>query len=450
MFSEIINRFADKSPVTVMVEGILERFFNAEALDGWFETVREKQYTRKVLFSSLVSMMLTVVCRVRPSVHAAYVNSDIEASRVAVYEKLKQTELQTSQGLVRYISEEAAAIIHELGGSQAPQIAGYRVKIVDGNCIEGTDHRLAVLQETAAGALPGKALVVFDPSLDLVIDVFPCEDGHAQERSLLPQVLETVEADDLWVGDRNLCVVSFLVGIAERAGRFVIRQHQQTPYTPLSELIQVGVTESGIRYEQVVSITRGGTTLPLRRVVLKLNKPTRTGEKELGLFTNLPPAGAEADIITDIYRTRWRIETGFQKLEAYLHSEINTLGYPKAALFGFCLALVAFNLYAVVMAAIRAAHPDRPIDDLVSDYYIAHEISATYNGMMIAVPDTDWLIFAQADTPLFTQMLLYLAQQIDLRQFKKHKRGPKKKSKPKTKYLGKPHVSTAKLLAQNA
>lgn len=450
MFSEIINRFADKSPVTVMVQGILERFFNAEALDDWFETVREKQYTRKILFSSLVSMMLAVVCRVRPSVHAAYVNSDIEASRVAVYEKLKQTELQTSQGLVRYISEEAAAIIHELGGSHAPQLAGYRVKIVDGNCIEGSDHRLAVLQETAAGALPGKALVVFDPSLDLVIDVFPCEDGHAQERALLSQVLETVEAYDLWVGDRNLCVVSFLVGIAERAGFFVIRQHQQTPYTPLSELIQVGVTESGILYEQAVSITDGETTLSLRRVVLKLNKPTRTGEQELGLFTNLPPAGAEADIVADIYRTRWRIETGFQKLEAYLHSEINTLGYPKAALFGFCLALVAFNLYAVVMAAIRAAHPDRPIDDLVSDYYIAHEISATYNGMMIAVPEADWLIFAQADTPLFTQMLLYLAQQIDLRKFKKHKRGPKKKPKPKTKYLGKPHVSTAKLLAQNA
>jgi hypothetical protein len=26
----------------------------------------------------------------------------------------------------------------------------------------------------------------------LAIDVFPCEDGHAQERSLLPQVLATI------------------------------------------------------------------------------------------------------------------------------------------------------------------------------------------------------------------------------------------------------------------
>jgi hypothetical protein len=45
------------------------------------------------------------------------------------------------------------------------------------------------------------------------------------------------------------------------------------------------------------------------------------------------------------------VETAFQHLEAYFHSEINTLGYPKAALFGFCLALVAYNLLAVVLAA---------------------------------------------------------------------------------------------------
>ena len=45
------------------------------------------------------------------------------------------------------------------------------------------------------------------------------------------------------------------------------------------------------------------------------------------------------------------METAFQHLEAYMHSEIKTLGYPKAALFGFCLALVAYNLLAVVLAA---------------------------------------------------------------------------------------------------
>ena len=62
-----------------------------------------------------------------------------------------------------------------------------------------------MLLDTRAGALPGKSLVVLEPALGLATDIFPCEDGHAQERSLLPEVLETVEAGDLWIGERNFC-----------------------------------------------------------------------------------------------------------------------------------------------------------------------------------------------------------------------------------------------------
>jgi hypothetical protein len=53
--------------------------------------------------------------------------------------------------------------------------------------------------------MPGKSLVVLDPALMLAVDVFPCEDGHAQERSLLASVLPSVEAGDVWIADRNFC-----------------------------------------------------------------------------------------------------------------------------------------------------------------------------------------------------------------------------------------------------
>jgi hypothetical protein len=42
------------------------------------------------------------------------------------------------------------------------------------------------------------------------------------------------------------------------------------------------------------------------------------------------------------------VETAFKHIAAYFHSEIHTFGYPKAALFGFCLALVAYNVLAGV------------------------------------------------------------------------------------------------------
>jgi hypothetical protein len=71
-------------------------------------------------------------------------------------------------------------------------------------------------------------------------------------------------------------------------------------------------------------------------------------------------------LVAELYRKRWTLETAFQHLEAYFHSEINTLGYPKAALFGFCLALVAYNLLAVVLAALRGVHGEETVDQEVS------------------------------------------------------------------------------------
>ena len=49
----------------------------------------------------------------------------------------------------------------------------------------------------------------------------------------------------------------------------------------------------------------------------------------------------------------------FQQLEAHLHSEVNTLGYPAAALFAFCVALVAYNVLAVVKGALRGLHGEQ-------------------------------------------------------------------------------------------
>ena len=448
MFNGILQRFAEKSPVTVMVRGMLEHLLNQSEIDAWFNSVRHTQYTKDILFSSIVSLMLNVVCKFKPSVHAAFRYSNIEASVVALYGKLQNIEPTTSQELVRKIAVKSESIIREMKGSRKPLLPGYKFRFLDGNCIESTEHRLKVLRGTRAGALPGKSLVVYDAELDLVVDVFPCEDGHAQERSLLGLVLSSINESAIWVADRNFCVLSFLFGIHQKSALFVIRQHQGTPYTPLTELKYVGPSEMGAVFEQRVLLSLPtGEVMTARRIVVDLETPTRNGDKILSIFTNIPENVAGALTISEIYRNRWKIETAFQKLEKYLNSEINTLGYPKAALFGFCIALVAYNIYAVIMAALRSHHNDEDIDDKVSGYYIAEEISETYAGMLIAVPEEDWMSFDKLNVSKMSSVLLYLASMIDFSKFKKSKRGPKKATPPKDKFLGKPHVSTAKLLA---
>ena len=78
MFGQILQKFAEKSPATVMVHGVCwSSLLNPEKLDQWFEVTRQTQYTRDILFSSLVGLMLQIVCKTQASVHAAYRHANI-------------------------------------------------------------------------------------------------------------------------------------------------------------------------------------------------------------------------------------------------------------------------------------------------------------------------------------------------------------------------------------
>jgi hypothetical protein len=182
-----------------------------------------------------------------------------------------------------------------------------------------------------------------------------------------------------------------------------------------------------------------------RRVRIKLKQATRDGATIVHILTNLPRR-VSGKRVADLYLKRWSVETAFQHLEAYFHSEINTLGYPKAALFGFCLALVAYNLLAVVLAALRGVHGEETVEEEVSLYYIANEIATTYHGMMIAIPAPEWDRFYSMSLADLAAVLLELAQRVRLQAIRKSPRRPKKPRPQGKKPARKGHVATAKLL----
>ena len=247
--------------------------------------------------------------------------------------------------------------------------------------------------------------------------------------------------------DRNFCVRSFLFGIKEKNGFFIVRQHGQLPYTVLTAQKKVGKTETGDVYEHwIEAIDDDGKAHKLRRIVIKLKKATRDKDKELYIITNLPKKDAGAVLISEVYRKRWNIETVFQEIESHLHSEINTLGYPKAALFGFCVALVAYNTLSVLKAALRSQYGEELVANDLSAYYISGNITRTFDGMMIAIPDTQWGIVREMSLKVFCTFLLELANKVDLGKYKKSKRGAKKPKPKRDKHKGSPHVSTARLL----
>ena len=451
MLGKVFERFVEKAPVAVMVRGILERVLSADALDRLYEKVADRQYTRQLLFSSVFQLMNLVVCRVHPSIHAAYQEhkAQIPTSITAVYDKLNGIDPVTSRALVSATAEQMGAAVRAMNATRTPWLLGYRAKVLDGNCIEATEHRLKPLRGLASGALPGKSLVIYEPELEMATDVFPCEDGHAQERSLLGEVLATVVVRDLLIMDRNFCVRDFLHGISTREAGFICRQHQGLPWESDGEERVVGRCESGTLYEQWVRVSDSeGNSRRFRRIRIVLNKATRDGDKELRLLTNLSKTAAHAKQIAEMYRKRWSIETAFQELEAHLHSEINSLGYPKAALFGFSVALVAYNVLAVVKGALRSIHGEHTIANEVSGYYLAGHLQRTYEGMMIAIAEDQWTIFQTMSDQTFAATLQQLASKVSLAKFRKHKRGPKKPTTRRTRHSDQPHVSTAKLLKQ--
>jgi len=183
----------------------------------------------------------------------------------------------------------------------------------------------------------------------------------------------------------------------------------------------------------------------VRRITVELDQPTRDGERTIHIATNLPEKDADALTVARLYRQRWTLETAFQELEAALHGEIDTLGYPKAALFAFCIALVSYNVLSTIKAAVRSVHGVAAAEAL-SGSDLAEEIAGTHRGMMIAVPKDEWVVFHDLSPEQMGQFLQELARAMRLHEYRKQPRGPKK-PRPKRQSGAKiKHVATSKLL----
>jgi len=164
-----------------------------------------------------------------------------------------------------------------------------------------------------------------------------------------------------------------------------------------------------------------------------------------------------AQRITELYRTRGHIEDMFGRLESVLHSELRSLGHPRAALLGFAAAVLAYNVLALLQRAVEQAHqpapalpPPAPPPLEVSCFHLAQQVRGGYESLLIALPPEHWPRWSEADPAGLAGHLLRLARHINPRQVATSKRGLKA-AKPKG-YVGgktaRAHVATARLLAQ--
>jgi IS4 transposase len=447
--NDLFQPFIQATPMAVMARGTLEYLLDPQRLDELFAQTAQQQYTHELLFSALVDLMARVVLGQEPSVHAAYrkLEEQFPVSDQSVYNKLQHVELAVSAALVQDSAQRVAPVIDQLGGGLPPLLPGFRVRFLDGNHLAATEHRLAELRYLKAGPLPGVALVILDQEHRTATHVLLSEDGHAQERSLLEDVYPLVRRRDLWVADRNFCTLGFLFAVAQRQGFFAVRQHGSLPGKLVGKRRSRGRCATGRLFEQSFQVADAdGNQLTLRRVTVALDEPTRDGDQEIHILTNLPDT-VTAVQVADLYRQRWTIEGLFLEVSQTLSCEIDTLCYPKAALFAFCLGLLASNAVALLKAALRCEHGAEAVGQQLSAYYVALEIRQTYAGLMVAIPAVDWQVFRDMSVAALAKVLRHIARHVSLHRYRKTPRGPKKPPLKRVPHRKGKHVSTAQIIA---
>lgn len=449
LLEKLVKPFLEQRPYCVLVRATLERMLSPERLDQVFHEHASRQYERELLFSSLVDVMARVVARIEPSVLSAYraLREKVGVSDEAVYQKLRLVEGAVSEALVRDSFASAREVVQRLNVCDRTWVSGKRVKILDGNYLQATQRRIAELRTMWDAPLPGRALVVWDQTTRLVENVFLTEHGLASERSLLSEVLKTVAAGEVWIADRNFCTLGFLFGLATRKARFVIRQHGSLQGIPQGRRRPAGKTARGERlWEQEVTIVHVGRSRTIRCVTVELKTPTRDGDRVLRVFTNLTSREASAAKVAELYGKRWAIEVVFSELQMALRCEVQTLGYPRAALFAFCVALMLQNAFSMLHGSLRAVHGIKRVDEEVSGVLLAQELQKTYEGMMVQIPDTHWQEISRLTTREFATLLKRWVAKADLSRYRKTPRSPKKPQPKRTPRSKGGRVSTAVIL----
>jgi Transposase DDE domain len=432
LLEPIFEPFIRSSPLSVMSRALIERALAGEVLDALFRQQAQRQYTRELLFSSVVDLMSLVVCNKYPTVRAAYraLRERLPVTLTAVYNKLAGIETTVSAQLVRHTAGQLEPLLHSLHVALPEPIPGYHLRILDGNKLAATHHRLPETRHDSAAPLPGQTLAILEPRCMLITDVLPWEDAYTQERALLDDLVAKVRARDLWLADRNFCVQRFVLHIAARGGFFIIREHAQFHWNCCTPLRRQGRTATGTVLEQRIWFADDDGGLHcLRRVVLRLEEPTREGETAIVLLTNLPDDVA-TQTVAEVYRKRWTIEGAFHELTETLACEVNTLCYPKAALFAFCVAVVAYNIQSMLKGALRVVHGMQKVQEEVSAYYLADEIAGVYGGRRIALAASHWQRFRRLCVAQLAAVLREVAGQVDMAWLQKGRSGPKK-PKPK-------------------
>lgn len=440
------DRFVAKCPFAVLTQ-LAVRCLIREDLDHLFEAERSRQYRRELAFSSLALAVADVTLGFAENFNQAYKvhREQLGVSLASFYEKLNATELPVSEAVVRHSAARARELQDELHLTPREILPGYRVFSIDGNHLQESEKRLEPLRDAFDAPLAGTIVARFDHQRQLFDSAYLLADAHAQESSTQQRIVDDLQPGDVAICDRHYCVLDLLRGISAAGACYVIRQHGRFQGDLQGSRVAAGRTATGAVYEQGLS-SRGRNAFSMRRITIELDQPTRDGDLVVHVLSNLP-ASAPATAIADLYLRRWEEETAFYYLTTTLTCERKSVSHPRAALFLFCMAMLAYNIRQIVFAALSAEHPAEQVAE-VSHHQVSVEVSRYTDGLLTAIEDSEWESRVPDGAGGMASQLRQISRTIDLRKYRKSRRGPKKKKTIANPGRPRTHLSTAKALVK--
>ena len=396
-----------------------------------------------------------------------------------------KARLRLQLRVLQVLVEQVASKLRSATSTSATWL-GRRVWIIDGSNSPMAD--VPELQNhfgQPTGQRPGCGFPVahraalFDLATSMLLRVAAGPMG-AHDMARTPEAEADLASGDVVLGDRGFCSYAHIASLLVRRIDSVLRLHQEqlVDFTPRCAHAKKGdrpvdslgvprsrwVRSDGEQDQEVIWFKPDPDRKPkwmtdeefaalppeigVRELRHRVSKPGFR-DRAITLVTTLldPDIYPKAEL-ADLCRRRWQVEDVFQTLTEALRRAVDTLAYPKAALFGFCVALVAYDVLAVVRAALRSEHGTEAVEAKASNRHMAVEVASTYQGMMIALPAAGWEPCSRLGVAEMTAFLRAAASRAWLAKYPEANRGPKKPRPRRVNGRRSHHVSTARLLNQ--
>ena len=352
-----------------LLHGVLTEAVCASVFEQTRVTERVRAWTLKALLDFWTAVTLRAPKSLRAALEEAHGGPEggwppIPAtSPQAFFARCKDLRWEFFAGLFRAFVERVAPRAPTGFAPRWADLAGRfdGLWILDGSKLDAVAHRLKILWDVRTPVLPGCLEVLYDLVRGIPRVVHFDPDAAKAELLRAYDVIASLPAGVLLLGDRLYCSAKVFHRLGERKAFGVFRVN---PSLGLRQVRQLRTAKAqGGTLEDWLVEAGSGQTAPvqtLRWIVLRI-----PGKKRRELVSNvLDPSRLTAEEALDLYPFRWKVERMFYDLKEVLDLHSFYAGSPNAVAMQVYAAAMVYT--ALRIAQGKAAHDARLDADEIS------------------------------------------------------------------------------------